>query len=182
MTCGVYIIKNKINQLCYIGSSINIEKRWKDHKKRLRYNNHKNQYLQRAWNKYGEENFEFKIIEETLTELRVFREQHYINAYKSYIDGYNLLEKADEIHIITNETKQKLSEIRIGKKRSFETIRRISYALKANGANRKFDKWPCKDAHKCKCQKCNIKRKELLNEQRAIRRERGHNLLKSGYS
>ena len=52
MTCGIYLIKNNISKKEYIGQSINIEKRWKDHKKDLRNNIHKNQHLQNAYNKY----------------------------------------------------------------------------------------------------------------------------------
>jgi predicted GIY-YIG superfamily endonuclease len=56
---GVYIINNKLNGHNYIGSSINIKQRFAQHKSTLRHNTHRNQHLQNAWNKYGEENFDF---------------------------------------------------------------------------------------------------------------------------
>lgn len=59
---GVYQIQNKINSHKYIGSSVNIDRRWREHKNALRKNSHHSSYLQRAWNKYGESNFEFKIL------------------------------------------------------------------------------------------------------------------------
>ena len=62
--CGVYMIKNKINGKFYIGSSVDITYRWARHKRQLRNGNHHSIHLQRAWDKYGEENFEFKVIEE----------------------------------------------------------------------------------------------------------------------
>lgn len=61
--CGIYVIKNNVNNKMYIGSSTNIKQRFTCHKSALRNNNHRNKHLQNAWNKYGEDNFEFIIIE-----------------------------------------------------------------------------------------------------------------------
>ena len=55
---GIYCIINIQNGKKYIGSSKNIRKRAE-----LRHNNHDNQHLQNAWNKYGEEKFDFYVIE-----------------------------------------------------------------------------------------------------------------------
>src|SRR5258707_535337 len=63
MTSGIYCIENLVNGKKYIGLSINIEDRWYVHKTTLRGNYHDNSYLQNAWNKYGENNFECWIIE-----------------------------------------------------------------------------------------------------------------------
>ena len=65
---GVYKIINLKTKDLYIGSSIQIEKRFLRHKKDLRNNKHHSIILQRAWNKYKEENFKFEIIEECLEE------------------------------------------------------------------------------------------------------------------
>lgn len=89
---GVYQIRNVINNKIYIGSSKNIYKRWKTHISRLKYNKHCNSYLQSAWNKYGEDNFEFSILEEVnnLDELKNL-EQYYIDTLQPFEDrGYNL--------------------------------------------------------------------------------------------
>lgn len=51
---GVYQIYNKETNKRYIGSSINIERRLKEHKRNLKANRHSNQHLQNAWNKYQE--------------------------------------------------------------------------------------------------------------------------------
>ena len=53
---GIYRIKNLINGKCYYGSSKEIEKRLKRHKRELNSNTHINCVLQRAWNKYGHQN------------------------------------------------------------------------------------------------------------------------------
>ena len=57
---GIYIIRNKINNKVYIGQSWNIKSRLNDHKRNLRNNKSANIHLQRAYNKYGFENFEFE--------------------------------------------------------------------------------------------------------------------------
>lgn len=79
---GIYYIKNKINEKIYIGSSKNIYNRKSQHYSELRGNYHENIFLQRSWNKYGEENFEFGILEEVedIDELYT-REQFYIDKY-----------------------------------------------------------------------------------------------------
>lgn len=79
MICAVYKIYNKINRKIYIGSSINIKKRFSDHKNKLKKNKHHNNHLQNAWNKYGNRNFEFKIIEICDKTLRLQKEQFYLD-------------------------------------------------------------------------------------------------------
>ena len=63
MTCGIYMILNKNNGKIYIGQSIDAEYRMKKHKQQLTGNYHLNTHLQRAWNKYGEDAFEFNLLE-----------------------------------------------------------------------------------------------------------------------
>jgi group I intron endonuclease len=58
----IYSIENKVNGNCYIGSTVNYKSRWRDHKTTLRHGRHHSFILQKAWNKYGEENFEFKLL------------------------------------------------------------------------------------------------------------------------
>lgn len=92
---GIYEIINIINNKKYIGQSIEIKRRWNDHKSELRRNSHHNIYLQKSWNKYGEENFKFEVIEsnknfttEDLNELEIY----YIDKLKTCDNnfGYNL--------------------------------------------------------------------------------------------
>ena len=89
---GIYKIENKVNGKIYVGQSIDINARWKNHITLLNKGNHHNDYLQKSWNKYGENNFEFSIIEECdLSDLNC-REIYWIDYYNSYIRdyGYNL--------------------------------------------------------------------------------------------
>lgn len=81
-------------QDCYIGSSVKYKTRWRIHKSSLRGNYHENNKLQNAWNKYGENNFHFSIIEEVHdpSELVLIqREQHHIDTIKP---KYNIMKIA----------------------------------------------------------------------------------------
>lgn len=86
MLCGIYKIENRINGKSYIGQSINVTKRLRDHKsnsKNLDYP------LYLAISKYGEENFSFNLIEECSQDLLNEREIYWIKKYDSYFNGYN---------------------------------------------------------------------------------------------
>lgn len=92
MGCGIYKITNIINQKTYIGSSIEIKVRMMKHKYMLKSNTHYNNHLQNSFNEYGENNFEFEIIEECSLDELIVRENYFINKYKSndFNSGYNL--------------------------------------------------------------------------------------------
>ena len=91
MSCGIYMIKNMINGKVYIGQAVNIDKRWQEHKNDLNGNRHINTHLQRAWNKYGADNFIFNIVEECPKDELNDREIYYIAQYKAHNMkyGYN---------------------------------------------------------------------------------------------
>lgn len=90
--CGVYKITNIVNWKFYIGSSKDIEHRWRQHKNQLNENQHGNLYLQNAWNKYGGANFKFEIIEECSPKIQFEREQFYLNELNPFGDhGYNIV-------------------------------------------------------------------------------------------
>lgn len=76
---GIYYIENLINNKKYIGQSNNIKDRWRRHISELNKNKHHNDYLQKSWNKYGENNFMFEIIEYCSIENLDDREQYWIS-------------------------------------------------------------------------------------------------------
>jgi group I intron endonuclease len=79
---GVYAIIHKPSKKFYVGSSNNVKARFATHLKELKRNTHHCNYLQRAWIKYGESEFEFKEFLElsTLDEARKV-EQLYLNLF-----------------------------------------------------------------------------------------------------
>ncbi len=82
MNSGIYQIMNKQNYRMYVGSSFNLKNRWKLHKKQLNKGVHHSVVLQRAWNKYGEDCFEFSEIEFVDRKDLIDREQHYLDLLK----------------------------------------------------------------------------------------------------
>lgn len=60
---GVYSFKNKLDGKRYIGTSVDLEKRKRQHLRSLRRNKHENPPFQNAWNKYGEDNFEYEVLQ-----------------------------------------------------------------------------------------------------------------------
>lgn len=57
--CGIY--KIVINNKTYVGSSLDIKKRLRQHRRELRKNIHDNRYLQNLYNKYN--NATYEILE-----------------------------------------------------------------------------------------------------------------------
>lgn len=92
MFSGIYKITNTINGKSYIGSSINLESRKYKHFWLLKRNSHDNEYLQKSFNKYGDSNFLFEILEYCDYENLIGLENYYINKFKSndLTLGYNL--------------------------------------------------------------------------------------------
>lgn len=85
---GIYKIINTIDQKSYIGSTVrSFKQRWSYHKYTFKRQAN-SRYLQNAWDKYGEENFSFEIVE-VLTDksLVLEREQYWIDLLKP---EYNL--------------------------------------------------------------------------------------------
>lgn len=142
--CGIYMIKNKINGNIYIGQAADIYERWKEHISLLRRGKHVNNHLQRAWNKYGSDNFEFSIVEECSENALNDREIYWIAEYDSYHNGYNQTLGGGGVRGFKHdeETKQRISESLkgenapwYGKQRSEETKVKVGQASKERWSN-----------------------------------------------
>ena len=114
---GVYIFKNSVNNKCYIGSTVmSFRKRMEHHVSLLRANSHKNSHFQAAWNKYGEDVFNFDILEICDKSDCLRREQYYLDNIlfaKDYIDkkSDNFLELGYNINPIASGTPNLSSEV-----------------------------------------------------------------------
>ena len=79
---GVYQIRSIRDGKLYIGSAVDISKRWKLHINRLNLDKHHAHHLRAAWVKYGSENFVFEVVEYCDKSQLIEREQHYIDGLK----------------------------------------------------------------------------------------------------
>lgn len=126
MGIGIYMIQNMCNNKVYIGQSIDIERRWNDHKYKLNNNKHENLHLQDSFNKYGESNFVFSILCECETDQLNDLEIYYIDKYKSYNSkyGYNLTFGGDYNFAFNDDT-----IIKMRKSHQYEYVSVLQYSL-----------------------------------------------------
>jgi group I intron endonuclease len=137
---GIYRLLNVSTGKFYIGSGLDIVRRWRGHKSNLNSNCHCNYRLQNAWNKYGQDSFRFYVLEYCAKEMLLTREQYWfdVTGCSNRDIGYNIAKLAGSTsgHKLSDETKLKMSiaaknrtdeqklklaESRKGKKRTDET-------------------------------------------------------------
>jgi group I intron endonuclease len=131
---GIYRWINLVNGKSYIGSSVDLSKRLKNHL----YSINSNILLQRAILKYGISSFSIQILEYCDKKQLISKEQFYLNLFKS---EYNLKPTAGSLlgYKHTPESIEKMSQSRLGEKNHFfgkihseETRMKISEAMKNN--------------------------------------------------
>jgi len=118
MKIGIYQIRNKLNNDIYIGKSRNLNARKSQHKYYLRINNHHSTHLQRAFNKYGEDNFVF----ETLLYCEIFELERYEKLLIQKLETvYNVIVDVNSLsnkYVFSEETKSKMKKSCKNRKRS----------------------------------------------------------------
>ncbi len=125
---GIYVIRNKQNGKLYVGSSQNIHRRALEHKSELRRGVHDNDYLQKSWNKYGEDAFQFEILEECEVAMLAEREQYWLDTI-GFDVTYNIAQNVvasmrGRKH--TDETKMLISRLHKGRVATPEARARLS--------------------------------------------------------
>lgn len=172
---SIYIITNNANGKIYIGSAKNYSFRINSHKSKLKRNVHTNKHLQNAWNKYGEQNFSFSILE-IVRDINVLikREQHYLDTLLHasqdsndfYKLGYNKVRIAGSNlgYKFTAEGKKNVSEGHKGILASEETKKKMS-SIHSGKNNHFYGKTHSKDA-KTKISKAlkGIKRNDIFKD------------------
>lgn len=137
---GIYRITNVTDGKSYIGKTgMNFGDRWDSHRSLLRNGRHYNPYLQNAWNKYGEDNFEFSVVEvvedvSLLNQLEI----RYIKEYREAGLSYNVHSGGDGgLNLgkhLSEETKRKIGDKNrinmTGRKLSDETRKKMSESQK----------------------------------------------------
>jgi group I intron endonuclease len=112
--CGIYCIRNIVNNKVYIGKSKNIYKRIIQHLHLLKHKSKdENEYLINSYHKYGHDNFEYFVLEflEENEFLVSERELYWMKIYDSLnpLKGYNLRSDSDSKMIVHQKTKEKIS-------------------------------------------------------------------------
>lgn len=127
---GIYQIQSIIKpERIYIGSAINIDKRWAIHLSQLKTNKHNNNKIQRHYNKYGKDDLIFTVIEECSKDQLISKEQIYID---NLMPLFNICKKAGSVAGIklSKESRLKISKSHTGKPISLETKIKISNSQK----------------------------------------------------
>lgn len=168
MNTGVYIIENKVNGRIYVGSSVNIKKRWRQHARALEAGKHHSRFMQRAWDKYGKDAFVFRVA-------LACREKHCLMYEQAYIDGlkpdYNSRPNASSQlgYKHTAETRAKMSASRprdfspmTGKKHNPEIIKKMSENRRGKGCGERSAEWRANISRATKGRKVSQEHREKI--------------------
>ena len=139
LTSGVYAIRSQACGRVYVGSSVDIRKRWTQHRNELHRGVHRTAKLQTAWALYGEDNFLFTILEAIPDRVLLReREQFWLDTLHAADCGFNTLHMVDTLpdwtperrasqslkrmgHQVSAETREKLRQANLGKKHTEES-------------------------------------------------------------
>lgn len=126
--CGIYCIENTATGQKYIGQSVDIKRRFVAHRCALNNETHPNSHLQRSWNKYGPDMFNFYIICECEDIDLDEQEIYYITYFDTLNEnfGFNMQGGGQATHTITEEVKKKIGDANRGHKHTDESKQKMS--------------------------------------------------------
>lgn len=147
---GIYRITNIKNGKSYIGKTgVNFGDRWDCHRAQLNGGYHENRHLQNAWNKYGQDSFEFAVVAE-VTDVTLLNdlEIYFIKLYKDNGLSYNILDGGDGGFMLgahlSDDAKSRIGEKNranmLGRKASDATRKKMSESQK-----KRYSTWTDKD-------------------------------------
>ena len=85
-SAGIYQIRNVETNQIYIGSAVNLKRRWGTHKTALKKNKHHSTILQNSYNKYGINNFKYTILIICSTDNLLMYEQRCLDTLNPYFN------------------------------------------------------------------------------------------------
>jgi len=114
---GVYVIRNSIDKRIYVGSSVNLYRRYTTHCQDLEAGTHHSKALQRFYNRYGKSKLSFEVLVFCAPDKTFRMEQKYLNKLQPFDKkGFNTQRIA-----YTSPTKRMLYRLRVWTKRSLYT-------------------------------------------------------------
>jgi group I intron endonuclease len=125
---GIYLIRISGTKWFYIGSTSRFTKRKTDHCRDLRANKHHNPKMQNCFNKYGESNFIFEIVELVEKENLLMVEQTYLDKMYGNEGCLNVRPVAEGVGGDTR-SKEELKRI-YGRKKTIEEKEKIASSHK----------------------------------------------------
>lgn len=129
---GIYMIQRSGTDKVYVGSAISIHRRFRTHKAQLAKGNHHSAKLQRAWDKYGANAFEFLVLELVPDKEKLIAcEQFWIDALRA-ASHYNILPTAGSPlgRVLSDETRAKIAAKHQGRKKPAWTLERRDAHMK----------------------------------------------------
>lgn len=150
---GVYAIKNMLTGQLYIGSAKSLKDRWKAHRSALRARTHHNRLLQRDFDRYGLEVFDWFPVAYCAPECVLAEEQSFLDHLKP---TYNLCSVVVNTRQGATNTPEHTSKIRAASQKlwadpafrakqaeGFKTARPKSNAryLEIDGERRTWQEW-----------------------------------------
>lgn len=127
MITGIIYIYTSPSGKSYIGQTWNPEKRKVDHRNKVR-----DTAFSKAIKKYGFDNMKYEVIHHGISsqlELDILEMSEIKNRKTLFPFGYNLTE-GGMAGLLSEETKKKISDLKIGKKHSDITKRKMSESRK----------------------------------------------------
>jgi group I intron endonuclease len=154
----IYQIRNTVDNKIYVGSALYWKARISTHTGALNTGRHKNSYLQRAWDKYGQNSFAFEVLEilsdrsqENIRE----REQYWLDTLKPYDRsvGYNILTQAFRSNglVMSQEGKERRRQAMLAKgkdhhAKTYSYLRRYrqehGYAVSSEAVKKYYQEHP----------------------------------------
>ncbi len=130
MTSAIYAIVNTETCDMYVGSAVDVARRWRRHTHDLRKKVHACRHLQNAYHKYGADTFDWEIIETVdYKEDLIPREQFWLNFFRP---AYNKRRVANSCFGLKRspEARKNMRQAQLGRKQSPETIAKRAAALR----------------------------------------------------
>jgi group I intron endonuclease len=146
---GIYKIANRETSKVYIGSAVDIPRRWRGHKRDLSRGMARGQKLQRAWDKYGAEAFEFSVLLYCRKEDLILFEQRAIDSFDAVRSGFNTAPIAGSQLGFRHSaaTRTRLSESLRGNKRLLGHVHSAETRAKLSAAGKGKKKAPRTPEH-----------------------------------